>query len=234
MASDQNLLLEIDEALKRERTEKILKEYGPYILAGALLAILLTGMISFYRSWDNRMNAEQTALVMDAMTTPDPAVALETLAPQLRPGHRAVAMMTAAASLLSKDKTVEAQNLYTKIADDKELPAMYRDLASLMSVRLAMSGDMKSLDAAALLAKLQPLMDKTNPWRWHAHIESALIAAHLQNDYQAARGHLASVLNTEEIVQPSLQDRARALDQVFSQKLGAVKKTEPSTTDAEG
>ena len=29
MASDQNLILEIDEALKREKTEKIFREYGP-------------------------------------------------------------------------------------------------------------------------------------------------------------------------------------------------------------
>lgn len=234
MASDQNLLLEIDEALKRERTEKIFKEYGPYILAGALLAILFTGLISFYRSWDNDVNAQQTEMLMEAMIAPEPAQALEKIAPELRPGQRAVALMTAAAALIAKDKTAEAQTLYTKAADDKELPATYRDLAALMSVRLAMSGDLKSLNAADLMTKLQPLMKKDNPWRWHAHIEAALISAHLQNDYQAAKGHLKSVLSTDESIQPSLQDRARALDQVFSQKIGAVKKTGSTSPDAEG
>ncbi len=229
MASDQNLILEIDEALKRERTEKIFKEYGPYILAGALLAILFTGMISGYRSWEKRVNAEQTALLMEAMTSEDQAKALQDLAPSLRPGPRAIAYMTAAGDLIGKDNAPEAQALLAKTASDKTLPTLYSDLAALMSVRLTMSGDAKNQDAAALLAKLQPLMAKGNPWRWHAHIEAALIAAHLQNDYAAARAQLAPVLGSTEQMPGTLQDRARTLDQVFSQKLGAVKK-DPSTT----
>lgn len=234
MASDQNLILEIDEALKREKTEKIFREYGPYILAGALLAVLFTGIISFYRSWENRANAENTALLMEAMSNEDQVKALEEIAPKLRPGQRAIAHMTAASVLLGKDKTDEAKTIYSKAASDKALPPMYRDLAALMSVRLTMSGDTKDLDATGLLAQLQPLLDKSNPWRWHAHIEAALIAAHLQNDYAAARKHLETITNNGETVPPSLMTRARALDQVFSQKLGSIKKTDTTSPDAEG
>lgn len=237
MASDQNLILEIEEALKRERTEKIFKEYGPYILAGALLAILFTGIISFYRSYEARVNAQQTGQLMEAMSSADQAKALEELAPQLRPGARAIAYMTAAGALLGKDQNTEAQAIFAKTAADKTIPPLYSDLATLMSVRLALSGDAKDQDAAALLAKLQPLLAKGNPWRWHAHIEAALIAAHLQNDYAAARAQLAPVMNSTDQMPASLQGRARTLDQVFSQKLGAlgtVKKDQPATTDAEG
>ena len=57
--------------------------------------------------------------------------------------------------------------------------------------------------------------------------------AHLQNDYTAARKNLAEVLSGAEILPPSLTERARALDQVFAQKVSAVKK-ETTTSDAEG
>lgn len=234
MASDQNLILEIDEALKRERTEKIFREYGPYILAGALLAILFTGIISGYRSWENRVNAEHTALLMEAMSAPDQAKTLEEIAPQLRPGQRAIAYMTAAGALMNKGENTEAQAIFARTSGDKALPELYRDLATLMSVRLSLSTATENLDAATLLSRLQPLMDESSPWRWHAHVEAALIAAHLQNDYAAARARLAPVLKDGESMPPSLQTRARALDQVFSQKLGAAKKDETPSTDAEG
>ena len=155
MASDQNLILEIEEALKREKTEKLFTEYGPYILAGALLAILFTGIMSGYRSWESRANAENTALLMEAMDNKDQVKALEEVAPKLRPGQRAIALMTAANVLLSQDKPAEAKVIFGKTAADKALPAMYRDLAALMNVRLTLSGETKNVDAAGLLAQLQ-------------------------------------------------------------------------------
>lgn len=235
MASDQNLILEIEEALKREKTEKIFREYGPYILAGALLAVLFTGIISSYRHWEARANAENTALLMQALTQQDQATALEKVAPELRAGPRAIARMTAAGVLVSQDKTAEAKALYTSIAADKALPAIYRDLATLMAVRLTLSGDAKGADADSLLAQLQPLLNgKKNPWRSQALIEAALINAHLKNDYAAARAQLASVLADAAGLPPSVVTRARALDQVFSQKISAADAAMPQTPDAEG
>lgn len=237
MASDQNLLLEIEEALKREKTEKIFKEYGPYILIGSLLAVLFTGAISGYRHWETRVNAENTALLMQALTQKDQVTALEAIAPDLRAGPRAIARMTAAGVLVSQNKKTEAQALYTQVAADKALPALYRDLAALTVVRLTLSGDAKEDKAAPLLAQLQPLMGQKNPWHNQARIEAALISAHLKNDYKAARDYLAPVIaETPENVPASVLQRARALDQVFSQKMSAAKPdTAPTPSpDAEG
>lgn len=236
MASDQNLILEIDEALKREKTEKMLKEYGPYIVAGAVLAVLFTGLISGYRTWENKVSSKQTAALMQAMTSEDQVKSLEELAPSLRPGPRAIALMTAASNLMQKGQTAEAKEVFAKTSADKTLPALYRDLATLSVVRLSTSGDTKDVDAKALLAQLQPLMAKGNPWRWHAHVESALINANMLNDYATARAQLAPVISANEAdAPPSLLTRARALDQVFGQKTSAAPKTENKTekkTDA--
>ncbi len=236
MASDQNLLLEIEEALKREKTEKLFKEYGPYILIGSLLAVLFTGAISGYRAWETRVNAENTALLMQALTQQDQVKALSEVAPELRAGPRAIAQMTAAGVLVSQDKKAEAPALYTQVAEDKALPAIYRDLAALTVVRLTLSGEAKEADAASMLAKLQPLMDKKNPWHNQARIESALISAHLQNDYKAARDYLAPVIAEGDKAPASVIQRARALDQVFGQKMSAAKPATSSTKspDAEG
>ncbi len=223
MASDQNLILEIEEAIKREKTEKLFKEYGPYILAGALLAVLFTGLISGYRHWESRVNAENTAKLMTALTQTDQVTALKQVAPELRAGPRAIAQMTAAGVLMSKDKKAEAKDIYASVAADKELPAIYRELATLTLVRLSLSADAKAEDAAGLLAQLEPLMGKNSTWRAQALIEAALIKAHLQNDYAGARAHLATVLEDAATLPASVVSRARALDQVFGQKTSAVK-----------
>lgn len=223
MASDQNLILEIEEALKREKTEKLFKEYAPYILAGALLAVLFTGIISGYRHWQAKVNSENTAQLMNALTQKDQVTALQQIAPELSHGPRAIALMTAAGTLMSQNKQAEARALYTQVADDKKLPAIYRDLATLTVVRLSLSADAKAADAkaadaAGLLAQLQPLWDKKSAWSAQARVEAALIQAHLQNDYAAARETLAIVLADAANLPPSVVTRARALDQVFSQK----------------
>lgn len=239
MASEQNLILEIDEALKQERTEKLLKEYGPYILAGVVLAVLFTGILSAYRSWDNRINAEQTAQLMQALTSEERSSALETLAPQLRPGQRGLALMTAAGSYIAEDKSEQALAVLNRVAQDTQIDTLHRQLADLMAVRLITSEGQKDIDAQALLARLKPLMDDKNPWRWHARVEAALINAHILNDYAAARKYLSEVLSQEQILPPSLRERAHALDQVYSQKLGLapqknMPKDQSAVTDAEG
>lgn len=237
MASDQNLILEIEEAIKREKTEKLFKEYGPYILAGALLAVLFTGIISGYRHWESRVNSENTAKLMSALTQPDQVSALQQVAPELRPGPRAIAQMTAAGTLMAQNKPAEARKIYETVAGDKALPAIYRDLATLTTVRLDLSGDAKAADAAGLLAQLAPLMgNKKSAWRAQAHIEAALIKAHLQNDYAGARTTLAAVLEEAANLPAAVVSRARALDQVFGQKTSALKpaadKSDASKSDA--
>ncbi|MCM2343066.1 MAG: hypothetical protein NDJ24_00730 [Alphaproteobacteria bacterium] len=234
MASDQNIILEIDEAIKRERTEKLFKEYGPYLLAGAVLAVLFTGIISGYRNWENRINATQTAQLIEAMAAPDKAKALEELAPGLRPGQRALAQMAAAGALIEAEQTESALKVLDRTASDRELPAIHRDLATLMAVRLSLSTQDATADPITMLGRLAPLLGKDNPWRWHARVEAALIAAHLQEDYATAREHLAEVLKGGDVPPPSLLERARALDQVYSQKTSALKKEAPAAPDAEG
>lgn len=235
MASDQNIILEIDEAIKRERTEKLFKEYGPYLLAGAVLAVLFTGIISGYRNWENRINATQTAQLIEAMAAEDKVKALEELAPRLRPGQRALAQMAAAGALIEAGQGVEAMKILDQSAADSDLAAIHRDLATLMAVRLSVSAqdEAAKTDPAALLGRLSPLMGKDNPWRWHARVEAALITAHMQNDFITARQHLAEVIKGGEVPPPSLLERARALDQVYSQKTSALKAKSPAP-DAEG
>lgn len=238
MASEQNIILEIDEALKQERTEKLLKEYGPYILAGIVLAILFTGILGAYRSWNERVNAQQTALLMEAMISEERSTALETLAGQLRPGQRGLALMTSAGSYMTENKPEQALIVLDRVSQDQQIDDLHRDLAHLMAVRLLTSVGKQDVKAEDLLKRLTPLMAEKNPWRWHAHIEAALIKAHMQNDYVAARKHLADVLSQETILPPSLRERAKALNQVYSQKLGQSSVTAPASTstatDAEG
>lgn len=211
-----DLIHEVEESLRRERLAALWKEHGPFLLAGAVLAVLATGMISGFRSWNERANAAQTASFLEAVDLDEEkrAKALEGLSGSLRPGQRSLALLVGAGTLLQQGKEAEALEMYRKAAADRELPADMRGLAVLQSVRVEWS--LGGGDAQAMLQALQPLIDDADsPWRWHARVQAALVAHHGLKDDALARSHLGAVIEAEDAPQP-LRERAKALDHVYS------------------
>lgn len=218
-----DLIAELEEAVRREKLEKAAKEYGPYILAGCLIAILVTGITAGIRNWQAKTNAAHTATLIQSAESPQAARALSETAEQLGAGQELVARLAAAGLYLQNGDKPAALAQFHEAATSKKAPALLRDLALLQATRLAWEVEGPNADAQALLNRLRPLLQKNNPWQAHAQLQSAIIAAHGLHDYEAARQFLAPLLTGTDNLPPSLLMRARALDHVYGLKTGAAR-----------
>ena len=70
--------------------------------------------------------------------------------------------------------------LYDSLASDTAVEPMLRDLATLYSVRMQIAGG----DPAALTARLAPLTEEGNPWRYSAGELTAVLALSVANARQ--------------------------------------------------
>jgi len=226
-----DLFREVDEAMRQERIEKFWAENKAYIIGVILGTILLTGLISGYRSWDQSVKEKQTAALIALQESPDyPTNILETQNLDFRSGLRGITLLQAAGNFLDQDKTEEALTLYKRAGQDKDLPDDLRHLGILMSVRLLT--DNEDADGKALLEQLSPLVSDTkSPWVHHARLEAAVINAHKLGDYNAAIAHLNAVMDTPNLPE-SLSARAGALAHLYSLK--QKKQSKPETQDKTG
>lgn len=222
-----DLINEIEEAVRREKLEKAAKEYGPYVIAGCVIAILITALTAGWSSWQLRSNAAHTAALLAAAESANPARTLGEAAERLGADQAVVARLAAAGMHMENNQTGEALAEFRLAAGMNKAPALLRDLALLQTVR--MEWDAGSAEAPALLARLAPLAnDNKNAWQAHAQVLSAVITAHGLNDYAAARKWLAPVIARKDALPPSLLQRARALDHLYSLK-SAQKTTDEAT-----
>jgi hypothetical protein len=228
------LIHEVEESFRQERLQAMWREYGPYVIGGAIMAVLFTAVAAGWRNHEYRINTTQTAAVIEAVTSPEPAAALDKITPTLRPGPRALAFLTEAGTLLQNDKNNEALAVYDRAAADKTVPEPFHSLAVLLEARLAWSmkgkidaqtlWPLKGRDhveiAKTLLGQLQPLIaNEKNPWHDYARVQAALITAHDLNDYSQARALLAPV-KKEVGADSELVKRADVLDQVYAAQGG--------------
>lgn len=220
-----DLFREVDEAMRQERVEKFWQENRPYIIAVVLGTILLTGLISGYRTWDSGVKEKQTAhmiALQEAADYPQNILASEKL--DLRAGLRGIALLRAGGVFLDQDKPDEALSLFQRAADDGSIPDEFKDLAAVMSVRLRI--DKEGTDAQSLLDALQPVVNNPkSPWVHHARVEAALINAEKLGNFERALTHLNAVIGTPNLP-ASLTDRAAALAHIYRLKQAALKAEE--------
>lgn len=208
-----DLIAEVDEALRRERLEKLWKQYGNYLIAFLLALVLGTGFFSAYASWEKGEKAEQTgrlmALIEDSAFPTNLTAEID-----LRPGLRGVALLAAGSVSIDQNKMTEALGYYTQAAQDQDIPDDLRHLATLMRVRLLQQQKDTSQDQQALLK--QVWQDRKSPWRAHALMESAALYAQEQKDLTQARAHLAMIIGDQMVVPETVLAKARALDHVYA------------------
>ncbi len=222
-----DLIHDIEDSIKRERMEKLWKEYGGYLIAGVILAIIMTALLTAWRSWDHRINTQQTNLLVEALNNDNFPEALQAFADDLRTGHETVARLTAAGLLAREGRHEEALAHYNKIAAQRGTDAAFRDLATVMVVRIAFDlgedDDSGTYNPRDLLARLAPIAGSNrNPWRHHARLQAALIYADDLQDYQEARARLEQIIRQDDIP-ASLRERAESLSHLYMLKYHAAR-----------
>lgn len=210
-----NILQEVDDALRRDRIEKLWKTYGNFVLGGVGLIILGVAVVSGYTSWNDSVRTHHTERLLALIESDQFPGNLQPEALQIRPPLRGIGLINGAAVFLQQKKPGEALKLFEYASLDASIPSEIRHLATLMRVRL-LSEDKKSQeDLVQILAPL--VQDKNSPWQPYAALEAAALAADRNQDFDQARGYLKTVTARQDLPQ-SLHAKAQALDRIYASK----------------
>lgn len=212
-----DLLQEVDDVMRQERMEKFWQENKFYIIGFVIGTIVLTGLLSAYRSWDFSVKESQTAAIIamqDAENYPENVVNAEL---NFRGGLRGIALMQAAAMALGQQKNDLALALYERAALDTGLPDDIRQSAIIASVSMKLDSQ-ETPDGHVLLRELQIVAkDTDSPWTAHAHILSAVIQFHQFENFAAALTHLNDAAKAPNLPR-SMQERIDALKHLYTLK----------------
>lgn len=233
---DDGFLREIEEELRRERFEKIWKQYGTYIIGVA--ALIVVGVAGYKYIETSRLSAAQStgarfqeALALAEDGKEGSAVKeMETIATEGSKGYQALARLQLAGALMKQGKADEALSTYQVLADDSSADDMLREYAALQAASLRLG----KADFTEMQNRLNPLVGDESPWRYSAR-ELLGLAAFKAGKNDEARNLLTPLL-VDQKAPRSITNRVQiVLAEIAGGELAAKKnKTEaPSSPPAE-
>ena len=194
---EELFIQEVNEELKQERYLETWKKYGQYIVGGVLLAV---GSVAGWQWYKDSIRSDQEAQSVDFASAAALAAGgknseagkvLDKLARETDGGYAALARLRQAALVGKSGDSKGAAALYLQLADDDRLPAVFRDLGTVL-------WGLHALDSAGpdrAIARLKPLAAAEGTWRYtaleliaHFHrkagrnVESASIFKQLADD----------------------------------------------------
>ena len=172
-----DIFREIDEELQQEKVAKLWKRFGRYVIALAVLVIAAVAGYRFWQSHEADQRVAQSARYEAAakILGEDPAAAAAefgALAGEGNAGYTALATLRQAAALIEADDSEGAVLIYKKMADDQNIPALFRDLARLLYI----SHRIDSGDPTELSGEVSTLANNGGPWHSLARETEAMIA----------------------------------------------------------
>jgi hypothetical protein len=161
-----DIFREIDEELRRDNLLKLWSRYGRYIVAIAVLALVVAGAIVAWRDHQLSERRGQSTRYAGALTLArdgkesDAAKVFAAIANES--GGYAVLASFEEAGLLAKSGDHEAAAAaYDRIAAGNDLDPNFHGLAVLLSVMQRMP----DTDPHTTIDRLEPLIASGNPWR---------------------------------------------------------------------
>lgn len=182
-----DLFREIDEELRRDNLLKLWKRYGPHLIGGAALIVLIAAGILGWREYQKREREAEGARYVAAAElahngkTEEAQNAFAALAASTSSGRATLARLEAA-GLKAKADPAGAVLAYDAIAADTSVDRSFRDLATILS---AVNG-LKTGDPKGIIDRLKPLADAASPWHGSA-LELTALAQLKMGDKDAAR-----------------------------------------------
>ncbi|WP_424942863.1 hypothetical protein [Aliiroseovarius crassostreae] len=199
MSNPENFIDEVTEEVRRDKLFAMMRKYG--WIAVALVVLLVGG--AAYNEWSKaRAQAAAEAFgdaILAAEELEDTAARNAALAEISTDGDAAAIL-----ALLQADGAADTDAL-TAVADNADLPKVYRDLAALKLV-MATGAELSKAEAEA---RLGPLLTPGAAFRVLAEEQMALVEL-AQGDKTAAISRLQSLLQDEEATR-ALRRRASQL-----------------------
>ena len=175
---------EVEEDLRAERAQALLKRYGGLLIGLALLTIGAAGGWQGWRWWQAKRDMAAGTAFLAAMSTAQvvgPAsdaasrkaaiAAFEQVAATAPDGYRTLARLRAAGLEADAGNLAAAAALYDQVAGDSSADTLLRDLASLLWAERQLD----TADPARLEARLKALAEPANPWHALASEDLALL-----------------------------------------------------------
>lgn len=215
--SGENILREVDEALRVEKAVRFWKENGKTLIAIAVALVLGTAVQSGWSSYKASQDKAATSQYLDALRAKDPLAALGQLNEEQDGSGSALAGLTSAAMMIEKNDPAAALKAYEKVLSNKKASKTYLDLASLQIAALKIDHEPQAT-ASDLLKLVEPIAaDKNSAWTSRAILLTAIIKADKGGDYSAARAELAKLL-ADKTLPGSFSEQVHALDEVYRTK----------------
>ena len=160
-----DIFREVEEEVRRERLEKIWKEYGDYIVAVAALLILAGAGWRLWNVYESREAVRASNRFMAAQNLLDggqskmAAQNFAKLAQTAPGGYAKLSQLAEADALAAANNKAAALNIYRKLASDSDeiLSAIARIRAAWVLVDGAPKSDVENL--------IGPLASNDSPWR---------------------------------------------------------------------
>jgi hypothetical protein len=209
---------EVDEELRAERAQQLLKKYGGLIVAAAVAIVGAAAGWQGWRWYEARQDQAAAVEYLTAMSLADATAAgsseanrsaaiaaFAQLAARAPNGYATLALLREAALKADAGDRQGATALWDKIAGDTSVDPLLRDLASLSWAQHSLD----SADPSLLEARLKALASPDNPWRALAEEQLALLDLR-QGKADAARTALRRL--ADDTAAPSgVRGRASAL-----------------------
>ncbi len=161
-----DIFREIDEELRRDNLLKLWSRYGRYVMAFAVLVLVVAGGIVAWRDHQLSERRAQSLRYSSALSLvregkdAEGAKVFAAIA-QEGGGYATLAAFEQAELLAKSGDRKEAAAAYDRIAATGGLDSVFRDLATLLSV---MQG-MPDADPHSVIDRLAPMTSPGNPWR---------------------------------------------------------------------
>jgi hypothetical protein len=208
---DDGLLREVEEELRRERLEKIWKDYGTYILGAA--AAIVVGVLGF-KYWESHQLAaaqdtgaryEDALILLNEKKDGSAEKEFEKIAVDGAGGYRALAQLQLAGALAKQGKKAEALSTYETLANSAGADQMLREFAKVQAAGLRLG----EADFTEMENRLTPLMADNSPWRYSAR-ELLGLAAYKAGKTVEART-LLTPLFIDQATPQSISERAQVV-----------------------
>lgn len=209
--TDDDLLRQVEEELRRERLEKIWKQYGTYILAAA--ALIVVG-VAGYKIWEGRRIAaaqasgaiyEGALQLLNEKKDGSAEKEFAKLSTDGVGGYRALAQLQLAGLLAKQGKKDEALATYDALAASSNGDMVLREFARLQAAGLRIG----QVDFTEIENRLTPLMADTSPWRYSAR-ELLGLAAFKAGKTNEARSILTPLFVDQQTPQ-TIAERAQII-----------------------
>ena len=159
---------EVEEDVRRERFEKLWKQYGDYAIALVAVIVIAIAGYKFWQRYETQQRLNASAAFFSAQqigatgNSKAAAGAYANIAKTAPRGYSSVAQLAEANALYAAGNRSDAQALYKKLAENGSA-----QISAIARIRLAWA-TVDSAPKSELEATLAPLNTETSAWRFMA------------------------------------------------------------------